>query len=110
MLCHVSPHGFEFLIQDHKVFKNNSNNAQTPVDAQLAVTLYCMGHFGNAASLEDLARAADCSEGDVELYTDCCFDAIKSLHNMFVLFKTGIIHCVDYWDKKLCELVEIKIA
>jgi hypothetical protein len=43
-----------------------------------------MGRFGNAASIEDLARAAGCSEGAVELYTDHCFDAIESLHDIFV--------------------------
>src|SRR5258705_9030145 len=60
------------------------NNPQAPVDVQLAVTLYCMGCFGNDASLEDLARTAGCSEGAVELYTDCCFQAIESLHDIFV--------------------------
>jgi hypothetical protein len=86
-MLRVSPQVFEFLlglIQDHEVFKNNSNNSQTPVNAQLAVTLYCMSHFGNGASLEDLARIAGCSEGAVELYTDHCFQAIESLHDIFV--------------------------
>ena len=48
------------------------------------MTLFRMGRFGNAASLEDIAREAGCSEGSVEAYTDCCFQAIMSLHDMFV--------------------------
>ncbi|KAJ7764043.1 hypothetical protein DFH07DRAFT_956316 [Mycena maculata] len=44
MFC-VSPFVFEVileLIQDHEVFHNNSNNRQTPVAQQLAVTLYSL--------------------------------------------------------------------
>jgi len=58
-MLRVSPHVFDFiltLIKDHPVFFNNSHVPQTPVDVQLAVTLYCMGHFGNGASLEDIAQ------------------------------------------------------
>jgi hypothetical protein len=86
MLC-VPPGVFSViveLIKDHNVFHNNSNVPQTPVDHQLAVTLYQMGHFGNAASLADIAREAGCSEGFVELWTDHCLAAIESLHNTFV--------------------------
>lgn len=86
-MLRVSPVVFDVLIQlikDHPIFQNNSNNPQSPVDYQLAVTLYRMGHFGNAASLEDIARLAGCSEGSVELFTDRCFTAIEGLHNQFV--------------------------
>ena len=43
-----------------------------------------MGHFGNGASLEDVACMAGCSEGAVKNYTDRCFKAIESLHDIFV--------------------------
>ena len=48
------------------------------------MTLFQMGHFGNAASLEDIAHEAGCSEGSVEAYTNHCFQAIMFLHDMFV--------------------------
>jgi hypothetical protein len=86
-MLRVSPLVFEVileLIKDHPVFQNNSNQPQTPVDVQLAVTLYRMGRFGNGASLEDIARNAGCSEGAVEAFTDRCFEAIESLHDVFV--------------------------
>jgi hypothetical protein len=38
------------LIEGHPVFTNNSNNAQTPVEQQLAVTLFRMGRYGNGAA------------------------------------------------------------
>jgi hypothetical protein len=72
------------LIENHPIFLNHSNNRQTPVEQQLAVTLYRMGHFGNAASVEDIAQIAGCSEGSVDNYTDRCFMAIESLHDLFV--------------------------
>lgn len=86
-MLRVSPVVFDVilqLIQNHPIFYNNSNTPQTPVDVQLAVTLFRMGRFGNAASLEDIAREAGCSEGAVELYTSRCFTAIESLHDTFV--------------------------
>ena len=86
-MLRVSPHIFQVivkLIKDHPIFHNNSNHAQAPVEEQLAVTLFRMGHFGNAASLEDITCEAGCLEGSVEAYTDRCFQAIMSLHNMFV--------------------------
>jgi hypothetical protein len=86
-MLRVTPHVFQTiltLIEDHSVFINNSTNAQTPVEQQLAVTLFRMGRFGNGASLEDIARQSGCSEGSVENYTNRCFDAIESLHDLFV--------------------------
>ena len=86
-MLRVSPFVFQVLVElikDHPIFHNNSNNPQAPVETQLAVTLFRMGRFGNAASLEDIAREAGCSEGTVELYTERCFTAILSLHDTFV--------------------------
>jgi hypothetical protein len=72
------------LIEDHPIFVNHSNLGQTPVERQLAITLYRLGHCGNAASVEDIARTAGCSEGSVENYTNRCFTAIEALHELFV--------------------------
>ena len=86
-MLRVSPLVFNVileLIKDNPVFANNSNVPQTPVDVQLAVTLYRLGHYGNAASLEDVARLAGVSSGSVEAFTYRCFDVIQALHNMFV--------------------------
>ena len=83
----VSPQVFDVilaLIEDHPAFQNNSNNPQTNVRTQLAVTLFRMGRYGNGASLEDIARQAGHSEGSVENFTSRCFDAIESLHDVFV--------------------------
>ncbi|KAG2062625.1 hypothetical protein BDR04DRAFT_1040075, partial [Suillus decipiens] len=71
-MLHVSSEIFQVilnLIEDHPVFYNNSNNAQVPVQIQLAVTLYRMGQYGNGASIEDIAHFAGISEGAVVLYT-----------------------------------------
>ena len=86
-MLRVSPYVFEViyeLIKDHNAFTSASNNHQTPVRDQLAVTLFRMGCYGNAASLEDIARESGCSEGSVEAFTTRCFAAIMSLHDMFV--------------------------
>jgi len=86
-MLRVSPHVFHVLlglIEDHPVFFNNSNVPQTAVEIQLAVTLFRMGRFGNAASLEDIARNCGISEGSVEGFTKRCFDAIEALHDTFV--------------------------
>ena len=59
-MLRVSPQVFQtllWLIEDHPVFQNNSNNFQTPVETQLAVTLYQMGCFGNGASSAKLEKS-----------------------------------------------------
>src|SRR6266550_3849181 len=86
MLC-IPPHAFEVLhelIKNQPVFQNNSNVPQSPVDYQLAVTLYRMGRYGNAASLADVALTAGCGEGSVENWTYHYLEAIESLHDIFV--------------------------
>jgi len=91
-MLRVSPAVFEVLlhlIEEHPIFSNNSNNPQKPVQAQLAVTLYRMGCYGNGASLEDIARIAGCSEGDIVNATAHCFEATESLHDIFVHPLTG---------------------
>ncbi|KAG1845550.1 hypothetical protein F4604DRAFT_1595505, partial [Suillus subluteus] len=75
------------LIEDHPVFHNNSNQAQELVEIQLGVTLYQMGRYGNSAPLADIATAGY-SEGAVEKYTECCFQAIESFHDTFVCLPT----------------------
>ena len=83
----VSPGVFQVLlhlIEEHPVFQNNSNTLQKSVEVQLATTLYHMGRYGNGASLEDVARMCGSSEGDVKNATRRCFDAIESLHDLFV--------------------------
>ena len=63
---------------------NHSNLGQTPVEKQLAVTLYHMGHYGNGASVDEVVRVAGCSEGSIENYTEHCFMAIEGLYDLFV--------------------------
>ena len=86
-MLRISPTVFEVLlhlIEEHPIFSNNSTSSQKPVQAQLATTLYRLGRYGNGASLEDIARIAGCSEGDVVNATARCFEAIESLHDVFV--------------------------
>jgi hypothetical protein len=54
-LC-VNPLTFDHLVNvicQHLVFYNNSPNGQMPVKDQLAIALFCFGHFGNAAGIPD---------------------------------------------------------
>ena len=86
-MMRVSPYVFSVileLIKNHNIFCNHSNVPQSPIDFQLGVTLFCMGRFGNAASVIDVAQEAGCSPGSVEAFTERCFTAIESLHDIFV--------------------------
>jgi hypothetical protein len=51
------------LIQKHHVFSNNSNIPQTPVNIQLAITLYHLGHYSNAASFKMLRDLQESVKG-----------------------------------------------
>jgi hypothetical protein len=86
-MLRVSPYVYEVLINligDHAVFQNCSHIQQTPVWIQLAITLYRLGHYGNSASVHDVAQNFGFSEGAVEKFTECCFTALESLHDMVV--------------------------
>lgn len=86
-MLRVSPYVYEVLvdlISDHAIFRNNSSHRQTPVWIQLAITLYRLGHYGNAASINDVAMNFGFSEGAVEKFTQRCFTALESLHNSVV--------------------------
>ncbi|KAF8597159.1 hypothetical protein BDV93DRAFT_562610 [Ceratobasidium sp. AG-I] len=75
----VTPHVFVQLFQalkDDPVFHNNSNNSQFPISDQIAVTLYRLGHYGNAASVIKIAHWADWGYGTVDLATRRVFSAM----------------------------------
>lgn len=78
---HINPPCFDALvlaIQDEDVFHNNSNNAQMPVEQQVAIALYRFGHFGNAASTMKVALWAGVGFGTVPLVTGRVMKAICS--------------------------------
>ncbi|KAJ7660894.1 hypothetical protein DFH06DRAFT_988592 [Mycena polygramma] len=68
----VSPRTFDKLVaalEEDPVFFNNSNQAQLPVEQQVAVALYRFGHDGNAASIQAVANWAGLGKGTVHLIT-----------------------------------------
>ncbi|KAF8589742.1 hypothetical protein K439DRAFT_1645003 [Ramaria rubella] len=72
----IWPAVFDVLVtklQDHPIFHNNSDNKQIPIEFQVAVTLYRLGHFGNAVSLTKVVLWASWGFGTVDLCTKCSF-------------------------------------
>ncbi|KAF8580546.1 hypothetical protein K439DRAFT_1619726 [Ramaria rubella] len=68
----VTPATFDALVlklQDDPVFHNNSPNPQMPVNKQIAVTLFCFGHFGNVASAQKVGLWTGVGYGTVDLCT-----------------------------------------
>ena len=69
----VSPHTFtcliEVIVDDPEFVSHSELSCQAPVQEQLAVTSYCFGHNGNAASLQSITNWAGIGKGTVELYT-----------------------------------------
>lgn len=75
----VNPSTFDRLVarlEADPVFANNSDNAQMPVEEQVAIALYRFGHYGNAASLQEVANWAGCGKGTVDLVTRRVMTAI----------------------------------
>jgi hypothetical protein len=76
----IDPDCFDDLvttISDDPVFHNDSNNAQMPVEEQVAIALYRFGHFGNAASTMKVALQFGVGYGTIRLCTSrvmkaCC--------------------------------------
>ncbi|KAJ6483495.1 hypothetical protein C8R47DRAFT_960641 [Mycena vitilis] len=68
----MSPYTFDKLVDrlaEDPVFANNSQNAQMPVEDQVAIALYRFGHSGNAASLQKVANWAGVGKGTISLVT-----------------------------------------
>ncbi len=68
----VSPYTFDRVVArlaSDLVFHNESDYAQMPVEEQVAITLYRFGHYGNGASLQEIANWAGCGKGTVDLVT-----------------------------------------
>ncbi|KIK17969.1 hypothetical protein PISMIDRAFT_110346, partial [Pisolithus microcarpus 441] len=83
------PNVFTSLIrklENHPIFSNNSNNPQLPVSVQLAIFLNRVGHYGNGATMEDLAEWAGVSIGMV--YNCYCWVMIVllQLHDNVIHF------------------------
>jgi hypothetical protein len=79
-MLRVPPYVFRVLldlIKHHKVFTNNSNVPQTPVDQQLAVALYWLGRYGNAASV----------------WRGCMADVRKSIHTLVSALQHLYFYC-----------------
>jgi hypothetical protein len=80
----VSPSTFDSLlkmIERHLVFTNNSYRSQVPVNAQLAITLYRLGHNGNTASVDAIAQWAGLSAGTIVNCTRRVMVAFLALHD-----------------------------
>jgi hypothetical protein len=85
-LC-VSPRTFDALltmIKNHPVFSNNSHSPQIPVCDQLAITLFRLGHDGNAASVSAVAQWAGVSSGAVVKCTWRVMVVFLALHDVAV--------------------------
>jgi len=83
LFLHISPGCFDAaaeVIKDDEIFHNNSNNPQMPVKQQLAIALYCFGHYGNAASTMKVALWAGVGFGTVPLVTKQVMKALNSEH------------------------------
>jgi hypothetical protein len=75
----VTPHTFDQILEkinNDPIFTNASQNPQMPIEEQLAITLYRFGHFGNAASLDDVAKWSGYAKGTVLLATQRAMTAI----------------------------------
>ena len=76
---HVTPRTFDILVnklQYDMVFGNSSHHPQMPVEEQLAITLFCFGHDGNAANLQGVANWAAVGKGTVLLVTHRVMTAV----------------------------------
>nr|GAT50916.1 predicted protein [Mycena chlorophos] len=79
----VLPETFDGLLEkiaDHIVFDGGSN-PQLPVDQQLAITLFRLGHFGNSASVESVAQWAGTAAGTVVNATRRVMIAFLAIHD-----------------------------
>src|SRR5260221_4605652 len=88
----ISPSTFNSLlslIENDEVFFSDSNNYQMPQAYQFAILLFCIRHFGNAASVASIAQWAGCSKVTIHLCSRWCMTAIMHLHSKAFAWPTG---------------------
>ncbi|KIJ20707.1 hypothetical protein PAXINDRAFT_66377 [Paxillus involutus ATCC 200175] len=86
---HVQPLVFDSIItmlSTHNIFHNNSNNPQLPAQIQLAIFLNAAGHYGNAATSQDIADWAGVSVGTVHNCYKRVMITILDHHDKFIHF------------------------
>lgn len=77
----LNPATFDALIaviSPSPIFQNQSTNDQLPLDWQLGIALYRLGHYGNAASISKIALYLGVGAGTVDLCTRRVIAAICS--------------------------------
>lgn len=77
----VTPFTFDRILESishDTVFSNNSGNEQMPIEDQLAIVLYRVGHSGNGVSLDKVASWSGYAKGTVVLATRRVTAAILS--------------------------------
>jgi hypothetical protein len=103
----VKPATFDTLVdylKDNPEFHNNSNNPQTDIRIQLAVVLYRLGHYGNSASVADIADWAGVSEGSVVMFTRWVLLALLDLHDTaFPKLSPEMIEKSKEWARRVCD-------
>lgn len=77
----ITFHKILHRIEPHHVFHNQSQNEQIPCKAQLAITLFRLGHYGNAATPKLIGEWAGVSEGLVVDCTRRVLIALLDLHD-----------------------------
>ncbi|KAL6304819.1 hypothetical protein BKA93DRAFT_732216, partial [Sparassis latifolia] len=76
-------------IQNSPEFHNNSQNAQMPVEHQLAIFLYCFGHHDNAALSQKIADWGGVSVDTMYNCTTHCVMTVLALHDMVIHWSTA---------------------
>ncbi|KIK14151.1 hypothetical protein PISMIDRAFT_17487 [Pisolithus microcarpus 441] len=99
-LC-VDPNIFASLIaklENHPIFSNNSNNPQLPVSVQLTIFLNGVSHYGNGATMEDIAEWAGVSIGMVYKCYCRVMITLLQLHNDVIHFDPMEPEDQEEWD------------
>ncbi|KAL4061805.1 hypothetical protein V8B97DRAFT_1878714 [Scleroderma yunnanense] len=99
----VTPACFDLLtatLGDDPVFHNQSNIPQMPVAEQLAIALFCFGHYGNAANTMKTALWAGIGYGTVCLVTSWVMRAVcgEQFHQAALHWPDeATIECAKLW-------------
>ena len=95
------------LIEQHEVFKSESNHKQKPVWIQLMITLNRLGCEGNGSSIGRCAMFSGIGYGSVLKYQERVFIAIKDLQKQYITWPNAeqrkqISEWFNSWFAWLC--------
>ena len=103
-MTQIDPHSFKailYLIQDNPIFQNCSSSPQAPVEIQLKLALFTLGHDGTASGFVLGSNQWGISEGHISNCMHKVIHALFQLRNKYITWPTSSERCLESLENQM---------